>query len=253
MAATDALLADALGRDPAGPLVTFYDDASGDRTELSATTLATWVAKTANLLRDELDLEAGSPVAVRLPAHWQTAAVLLAAWSAGAVVDSRAEGARIVFCDGPGIEAARAAGPDDVVAFALAPLGRPFARPPEGAIDYAALVPGQGDHFVAVPPVEDTAPALTDIPGVQTGADVVADARRRAGEWGLTTGDRVLSTLAWSGYAEWRDALLAPLAAGASLVLCASPDPAALTRRAEVEQVTAVLGAGVDGVRSLVR
>src|SRR3954451_1817329 len=87
-----ALLASARDRDPSGPLLTHYDDASGERIELSATTLANWVAKSANLLQDEFDVGRGSRVAVALPVHWQTAAVLLAVWSCGAtVVDTTAE------------------------------------------------------------------------------------------------------------------------------------------------------------------
>ena len=50
------------------------------------------MAKTANLLQDEFDVGRGSTVAVALPVHWQTAAVLLAVWSCGAaVVDTAAE------------------------------------------------------------------------------------------------------------------------------------------------------------------
>src|SRR5262249_8331331 len=63
MAATDQLLAQALARDPGRPLLTYYDDATGERAELSATTLANWVAKTANLLQDELALSPGDRVA----------------------------------------------------------------------------------------------------------------------------------------------------------------------------------------------
>ena len=53
------LLDAALRRDPARPLITFYDDATDERTELSVTTFANWVAKTANLARDDLGLEPG--------------------------------------------------------------------------------------------------------------------------------------------------------------------------------------------------
>src|SRR4051794_6012094 len=81
-----ALLDVARHLDPARPLVTYYDDATGERVELSATTLANWVAKTANLLHDEFDVGPGSTVAVALPVHWQTTAVLLGAWSCGAAV-----------------------------------------------------------------------------------------------------------------------------------------------------------------------
>ncbi len=48
------LLEPALRRDPTGPLLTWYDEAGGERVELSATTLDNWVAKTANLLDEEL-------------------------------------------------------------------------------------------------------------------------------------------------------------------------------------------------------
>ncbi|HZB48967.1 MAG TPA: TIGR03089 family protein, partial [Mycobacteriales bacterium] len=69
MPAPDALLAAALAGDRAGPLLTFYDDATGERTELSTTTVANWVAKTANLLRDDVGAAPGDRVAVLLPAH----------------------------------------------------------------------------------------------------------------------------------------------------------------------------------------
>jgi uncharacterized protein (TIGR03089 family) len=75
------LLAATVRREPAAPLITYYDDATAERVELSAATLANWVAKTGNLLQDEFDVGPGSTVAVSLPVHWQTAAVLLAVWS----------------------------------------------------------------------------------------------------------------------------------------------------------------------------
>src|SRR5690606_31992912 len=47
---TDALLEPILrGSGSARPLITFYDDATGERIELSGVTTANWVAKTANL------------------------------------------------------------------------------------------------------------------------------------------------------------------------------------------------------------
>ncbi|MGY2061148.1 TIGR03089 family protein, partial [Nocardia gipuzkoensis] len=65
---TAALLEPILARDPAGPRITFYDDATGARIELSAVTLANWAAKTANMIRDEFGLAPGARVAVLLPA-----------------------------------------------------------------------------------------------------------------------------------------------------------------------------------------
>jgi uncharacterized protein (TIGR03089 family) len=247
--APDALLAAALARDPAGPLLTFYDDATGERTELSTTTLANWVAKTANLLRDDVGAAPGDKVAVLLPAHWQTAAVLLGAWSAAAVVGTAPEGAAAAFASGDRVGAAAAA--DEVFALSLAPLGRAFTDgPPPGARDYSADVRAQGDRWPG-PLVEDAVPALETGDGVVTGGDLVEIALRRAAELGLLAGDRLLSTEPWDGPTGWVDGLLVPLAAGASIVLVANADPGALPGRVLAERVTATLGIDVPGIRRL--
>jgi uncharacterized protein (TIGR03089 family) len=232
MAATDALLTAALQTDPARPLLTFYDDASGERTELSATTLAGWVAKTAGLVQDELVIEPGDRVAALLPAHWQTAAVLLGCWSAGAVLDTDPAGAAAVFCD-----EARVPAGGQVVALSLLPLGRPFGSPPAGALDYAAVVPGQPDIFRPYAPVADIAPAVAD----RSGAELVAAARKSAADQSISAGDRVLTTRPWNGPTDWIDNLLAPLAAGASIVLSVNSDNSALARRIESERATMVI------------
>ena len=72
-------------------------------------------------------------------------------------------------------------------------------------------------------------------------------------DWGLglLAGDRLLSTQPWDGPAGWVDGLLVPLAAGASLVLVANPDPDMLEARVLAERVTATQGAEVRGVRLL--
>ncbi len=87
-AATPAeLLRRRVADDPSNPLVTFYDDATGERVELSARTFDNWVAKTANFLVDGLGAEPGTRVVLVLPPHWQTAVWLLACWSAGLVAE----------------------------------------------------------------------------------------------------------------------------------------------------------------------
>ena len=63
--------------------------------------------------------------------------------------------------------------------------------------------------------------------------------------------DRVLSVLPWRDPVDWVDGLLAPLAAGASLVLCANADRSELRHRAEAEHVTACQGVTLDGFRTL--
>ena len=251
MAAPDALLADALRRDPAGPLLTYYDDSTGERTELSATTLANWVAKTANLLVDDADVTPGDRVAVLLPAHWQTAAVLLAVWSTGAVATDDPAGATVAFTDAERVPAAVMAGVPEVFALSLAPLGRAFdGAAPDGARDYAAEVRAHGDRF-AGPAAMDTAAALDTVDGTATGGDVVEVARRRAEEVGVSGHDRVLTVRQWTGPVDWVDGLLVPLAAGASVVIAAHADPEMLRARVEAEQVTATLGITLPGVRPL--
>jgi uncharacterized protein (TIGR03089 family) len=79
------LLRATLAEDPARPLVTFYDDATGERIELSAKTFDNWVAKTANMLVDGLAAEPGERVVLALPPHWQSAVWLFGCWSAGLV------------------------------------------------------------------------------------------------------------------------------------------------------------------------
>src|SRR5690606_21134952 len=132
------LLSSALAADPGRPLVTFYDDATGERVELSVATFANWVAKTANLLQDELSAEPGDRVALLLPAHWQTAVWLLACASVGVVADvaSPDPGAADIVVSGPDtLDAARACS-GARVALALRPLGGRFPQPPEGFADY---------------------------------------------------------------------------------------------------------------------
>lgn len=223
------------GTAAARPLITFYDDATGERVELSGTTTANWAAKAANLLREECDVEPGTPVALLLPAHWQTAAVLLAAWWCGAVVVTEPGDAEWVLCDADRVDIALASDPaGGVVALSLDAFGKGVPGLPPGVVDFATEVRLQGDEFVPWGQVSDSAPAL-DGSGV---GEVLADARARAGELGLSRTDRVLSTLDWSTVDGLRDGLLAVLAAEASLVQVRNPDEAALDRRATTERTT---------------
>ena len=226
-----SLLAAVRRRDPAGPLFTFYDDATGERTELSATTIANWVAKTANLLRDDCEVEVGEEVAVLLSAHWQTAVVLLALWSIGAR-PSADIGDGLVVADEPALPQLR---PGRVLGLSLRPMNGRLVDAPAGVVDYAAEVLAAGDVLVGAQP---------------SGAGETAEAVARAAELGLVAGDRVLVAGA-AGLADAADWLLAPLSAGASVVLCRHADPAALPARAVQERVTATLGCTIDGVRHL--
>jgi uncharacterized protein (TIGR03089 family) len=242
MTVTDALLGPLLAADPARPLITFYDDATGERIELSGATFGNWVAKTANLLRDECDVEPGTPVAVLLPAHWQTAAALCALWWCGAEAVADPAGADVVLAAEDALDRADVVGGAGlIVGFSLDAFGRGLGdRLPAGGVDYAGEVRVHGDHFDPLTRVPDDTPALA---GVDVAA-VVAGARDRAAALGLTAGDRVLSTLDWPLAASGGlvDGLLAVLAAGASLVHVRHP-AGDQERRAGTEKVTRVLGA----------
>lgn len=240
-----------VARDAAAPLITYYDDDTGERTELSATTLHDWTVKTANLLQDGLDVEPGHRVAVLLEPHWQAAAVLLGAWAVGAVVTERppaqvliTSAARIPEFQGPGTGRIGA-----VVGLSLDPLVRPMQPPPAGTTDFAdALL--YGDVFAPHSPVDPAAGALVAGSLTLTGRGVVATATELASRLTLAPGDRLLvdaEQAREAGPVAW---LLAPLAAGASIVLCRHPDPIGLRHRATTERVTVTMGRHVDGVRA---
>jgi uncharacterized protein (TIGR03089 family) len=225
MTITDELLGPLLCRDPARPRITHYDDAAGSRIELSGATLANWAAKTANWLRDELDVQPGDSVAVLLPPHWQTAGVLLGAWWCGATVTTSAAGSQVALCALDRI--ASAAGADEMAALGLDTLGMGIPVLPPGVRDYATEVRVHGDTFT---------------PGASSpdADEIVAVARARAVELGLDAGDRLLCTTGWDGEVPG-EVLLAVLAADASLVQCTGADPTALADRCTAERITATL------------
>jgi uncharacterized protein (TIGR03089 family) len=234
-------LLDPLIRDnPMGPRITYYDDGTGERIELSAVTLANWAAKTANLLRDELGAGPGSRVAVLLPAHWQSAAALFGVWWIGAEVvhggpADPIDAVDLALCTADRLDAADAAvGMGEIVALSLDAFGRPVPDLPVGITDYATAVRVHGDQIV---PERNPGPALDG----QSVDDVLAAALAGATALGLTAADRVWSAGRWDTAELLVDNLLAIFAAGASLVQVANPDPAAQERRRTSEKVTCVL------------
>jgi len=239
------LLSSALAADPARPLVTFYDDATGERVELSVATFANWVAKTANLLQGDLAAGPGDRVALLLPAHWQTAVWLLACASVGAVadVDGDPAAADIVVSGPDTLDAARACR-GERVALALRPLGGRFPQPPSGFADYAVEVPGQGDRFAPFAPVDPDEPALIVAGREFSGAEVVERALAEAAGLGLTgPGARILSGLPYDTWDGLNAGLYGPLAVGGSVVLCRHLERASeetVAGRVESERVSVV-------------
>ncbi|MBO0869509.1 MAG: TIGR03089 family protein [Micromonosporaceae bacterium] len=227
MATVSGLFDRAVGSDPTRPVLTYYDDRTGERTELSGASLRNWLAKTANLLVDGEGLAPGERALVLLPPHWQTAGVLLGCWAAGLEVCTEAGvPARVAFVAATGPAGAEA---DERYLLGLHPLGLPLPEVPAGYLDYSAEVRGYGDRFAPVG-------------GVPAGQEKLCErAARRAAGFGIAGRDRVLVDAA--AYPDPVDWLLAPLAAGASIVLCGHLDPARLPARRAAERVTLVLPA----------
>ena len=237
-------LASSVRQDPTTPLLTWYDDATGDRTELSGATLENWVAKTANLLIDGLGLTGGEAVAVLLPPHWQTAAIVLGVSSAGLAVafPGRPQPVDALFATPAQAGEAAAWAAVDRYATGLLPLAMPLREVPPGFVDYVTDVRNYGDHFGGAPVTPDSR-ALAG-PVELSHLAVLRTATERAAELGITAGDRVLiDTRAYPDPIDW---LFAPLAAGASLVLCANLNPAKVDARSYVLSTNASIACSGD-------
>jgi uncharacterized protein (TIGR03089 family) len=229
----------ALSTDPSGPRLTFYDDGTGERVELSTTTLVNWVAKTTNLLVLQCGVGPGSLVSLHLPRHWVTAVWALAADAVGADVILTAEPAAGPDADGTADRVVDVAvvGPDnvpqppaadEVFAVSLAPLAAPFTAP-------------------LPPPVQDFTLEVRGMPDQVTGpvgppGRLGATAEQRARALGLRASDRVAALGDLGGTDGLIDQWLAPLAVGANVVWVRNPDPALCVSRWDSERVTAVVG-----------
>ncbi|MFZ2015492.1 MAG: TIGR03089 family protein [Nocardioides sp.] len=224
------VLARLLAAEPGRPLVTFYDDATGERTELSVTTYANWVAKTSSLLADELELGAGDRLLVDLPPHWLGTVVLGAAWTVGLEVVW--DDAHDAVVTGPEGVARWAAEADrlPVVASALLPLAGRFPDGlPADVHDLGVEVWSQPDAYVAWPGADDDTPAVEGMTHGELWAAAAAA--------GTDRGDRVLSE-ANPASAEGLPALTGALAGHGSLVLVVHASPERRDRIADDERVT---------------
>ncbi len=231
-----AVLAAQLREDAGRPLVTFYDDASGERVELSVTTYANWVAKAASLLVEELDLERGSTLRVDLPAHWLGPVFLGAAWTAGlAVVDDDAPDAVVCGPDRLSTWAPRA---EDlpVLACSLLPMGVRFAEPvPAGVHDVGAEIWSQPDSFIPWDPAQPD-----DVATRFGGASVSHEELWEAAAAGtlVTDGGRLLSVAnpaSPPGVATFAE----PLLRSGSLILVAHAERERLEATYAAERATA--------------
>lgn len=207
------LLQQQLRRDGSRPLLTWYDDSSGDRVELSVATAANWAAKTANLLVDDHDLGPGDAIGLDPPAHWLTAVVVLGAWTAGIAVDLRAGAAEVTL-------------PIDPAQFMRTVLPQP-------------------DALLAPPPAPDDDAVVTAERSWSLAGLVAAGGAP-------TPGARIMTTLALDDVDGLLAALVLPLLAGGSAVLVTASDAARLAGRADMERVTHTAGFELPGLPSLV-
>lgn len=234
------------------PLLTYCDDATGERTEITAAELGGWAARTAGLLREGCGLDAGARAAVLLPPHWQTAAVLLGAWSIGVEVSFRPWATAglppvglgenlpldAVFVSRKRLDSWLESVPEAIHRYVLglAPGEAGLDEVPIGWLDYIS----EARRFSAsLPAYGSIRPTAAASPDGTTYREWGGLAHEIADRLDLRAGDRLLVEVAKHEQpVMW---LLAPLAAGASVVLCANLDPAALDARIAAEGITRVL------------
>lgn len=205
-------LAAALRSSPGRPLLTTYDEATGERVELSVATFDNWVCKLANLFGGDWDLEPGDLVAVRLAKPWHLVAATMGAWTAGLTVTL------------------------DPAATVAVPIG-PWES-------FAHDVPGQPDLLLIPSLVRTADPALREASGTSTHADLVARGCEAAAAMGLGAGGRLATDLDLTTPAGFEATVLAPLATGSSVVHVSGASDERRQRVAEQERATCTYWAG---------
>lgn len=227
------ILADLRSDDDAAPRITWYDlgdgPTGGERVELSARVLANWVAKAANALRDEWDVQPGDVVGLDLPPHWRSLYWAFAAWSVGAGVaaglPAGAEPAVIVTTDAGHLDLA----PEGALV-TLAALARGAVDPPPpGVMDEARELATHGDVFTPQGRPASGDPFLVEGERIRTFGDLV-------GELSAFAPGRRVHT-ATDDLGEFLRVALSAYAAGGSVVLTSGGSPAALDRVLADERV----------------
>lgn len=219
------------------PLITYYDEPRGERIELSGTSFANWVDKTAGLLTDEIMVEPGDRVRLTLadthPAHWITLVWVAAAWRARCTItvdaDDAADDAAVEVI-GPDTAPGSAA---ETIACSLHPLGLGFNTPlPIGVLDYGVEVRSHPDVF-AGPHPEPADTAWLDGGRERTHADVVSG----------PTGDPVRRLITpRSDDPVWtivEQSLVRPVVTGGSVVIVVGGSASRLDAIAASEQAVA--------------
>ena len=224
------------------PFLTWYEDRRGERVELSFKTFDNWVAKTANLLVDELGAGPGDRVGALLVDHWQTPIVLAACWRAGAgvvaldprdVPDPDGLAAAVVREE---LLAGAAAALEGTPLVALtADLAGRAGHDLGRALNFSRVVPAMGDLFDAGP--DPAGHALVAGDGSATMAELLDRAAGLAAGTGLTDADRMLSGRRLLTVGGAAAGLLAPFTTGAGVVLGRDPAPGRFWKRVADERV----------------
>lgn len=227
------LLTEMLRSDPGRPRLTWYDDApgptAGERIELSARVLSTWVSKVGNLLQEECDVGPERPVRLLLPPHWRSVVWALGCWAVGGYAD----------LDGDAVDPAVSVSDDprlltDLdhpgVLVTLPALARQADVPvPAGVMDEAREIATYGDQLTPWQDPEPEDPALR-AGGLRTAYEEVVPDR------GWPSGVRVYSHAA--SLDQVLGDTLAAFAADGSIVLA----------RGELETQTEADRAAAEGV-----
>lgn len=221
-----AALARALRTNPGRPFITFIDDRTGERIELSLTTYANWIAKASGLLTDEYGIERGQRIRIDLPPHWLGTIFVGAALNVGLILTQGPADVVVI-------------GPDNVAAVpgaltlacSLLPLGVRFPQGvPPGVHDVGEEIWGQPDAYAPWdPPQPDD--IATDWNHATQEAALAAAARFP------TDGSRLLSEAnpaSPPGFAS----VCVPLMTNGSLVLVTGADADRLEAIAASERVT---------------
>lgn len=200
-----SMLAPLLHNDPASPRLTVYDDARGVRMDFSAQTLDNWASKVANMLDEEFDLAPDADILVDLPVSWQAAVIALGALNSSRTPRIDASGAPsptpppdLVFTTLEGAD--RWSDVPDCVVVSEDPFGRGVVESggelPVGTVDFGPTVRFYGDaYFGESPQLGDF--ARDDVPAERTLVQRWQDAR------------------------DFVESVLAPIAAGGSVVVVA--------------------------------
>lgn len=223
------------------PLLTWYDDHTGARTELSYATLDNWAAKIANMLAEQFDVRAGDTVGVDLDGHWTSVAVLLACWRIGAgAAPLRAApaptGTTPVFCHQRRLAVH---GADEVVV-----VGDGLAAQPTEPVAHRAGLTLLADEVHAYPDDVDAAAAPTS-PALVLAGTVLDHAALlgRGAQAGGALGPRARTALAMPlDDPAAATAVVGVLVCGGSLVATRSDDHTPRWDRLRTEQVTVVTG-----------